>query len=216
MLSSKIFRTIIHRYVPIRSPFDKTNYIDNFVPKVKQHWKRQEKWEDPEYNWPPKMPKYTELKGKALVRQIEDEYLAKLKIEKPYPDIRSGDLVEIQNYYSLSNKQFSTFKGLCIGRRHKKNIDASMTVLGTTSDTQMEVHLKLYSPMVKSVKILEKGSGNLRNRLNYFRDLNLPNHKAVVKGASKKYKPTLIAKEEDKAKRYKILTGKIFEDEEKR
>ncbi|CAG9335841.1 unnamed protein product [Blepharisma stoltei] len=213
MLSSASFRTIIHRWVPLRSPFDKTNYIENFIPKDKQLWKRQEKWDDPNYNWPPKMPKYTKLEGKGLVQALENEYLQEIKKTKKYDEIRTGDLIEVQNYYSLSGKQHSSFVGVCTSRRRRNSLSNSLNVIGIASHTQLEQFIPLYSPLVKDVRMVERGSGNYRARLNYFRDFELTKYTALIRGSEKNKKPTHIAKQEEKEMRYKLLTGKFFDDD---
>lgn len=204
MLSFISRRGIVNRYIPRRSPFDKTNYIENYIPPRFTRKPRQEKWDDPSYNWPPKMPAPTQLRGRALVEEVEKEYLSSVKNE--IEDIRTGDLVEVSNYYSLSNKQFSTFKGVVIARRKRNTINSSINVIGTVEGVQVEMHIKVHSPLVKEIKILEHGNGKQRARLNYFRDLTLSKYKALKKTAKRKFRPTLEAKEEEKRLRYLLLT----------
>ena len=43
MMVSLLKRGIVHRFVPPRSPFDKTNYIDNYLPGNYVRKPRQEK-----------------------------------------------------------------------------------------------------------------------------------------------------------------------------
>jgi hypothetical protein len=38
-LSNKALYNIVYRYVPQRNPFDKTNYIDDYVPRVTKYHK---------------------------------------------------------------------------------------------------------------------------------------------------------------------------------
>jgi ribosomal protein L19 len=213
MFLSLARRGIIHRYVPIRSPFDKTNYIDNYIPPLKTRKPRQAKWDDPSYEWPPKMPTYTEFQNKALVSEVEKEYLENLKAEKKHPEIKTGDIVEVTTFQSMSGKQISVFKGICIGIRRAGTLNSSINVYGAVDGVHMEMHIKLYSPMVKEIKIIEFGTGNFRKRLNYFRELPITTYKALKKGINHREKPTSIAKKEEQAMRYKILKGEIYEDE---
>ena len=215
MIFTMLKRMIIHRFVPPRSPFDKTNYIDNYIPGEYKRKPRQAKWDDPDYNWPPKLEKYTKLSNKALVSEVETEYLKSLKVTKKYPDIKSGDLIEVTTFQSMSNQQVSKYTGLCIGRRRKNTINSSLNVIGNVDGIQMEMHIKLYSPMVKEIKIVEYGTGNFRARLNYFRGMTISKYKALKKGTKLRYKPTEIAKKEEQEMRYKLLKGELPElDEE--
>ena len=198
---SLLKRGIVHRFVPPRSPFDKTNYIDNYLPGNYVRKPRQEKWDDPDYHWPPKMQKYTKLSNRALVFEVESEYLNSLKEEKKMPEIKTGDLIEVTTYQSMSTKLVSVFTGLCIGRRRKNTLNSSWNVIGQIEGVQMEMHIKLYSPMVKH------GTGNFRSRLNYFRGMTLSTYEALQKGINHRHKPTEIAKREEKALRYKLLKG---------
>jgi hypothetical protein len=76
-------------------------------------------------------------------------------------------------------------------------------LIGDTGGSKMEVHMKMYSPMLKSIRIVEKGSGKLRSRLNYIRDLIYTDFKALKKVDMRKFKKN--AKEEEKRLRYKLL-----------
>ena len=214
MLSFLTKRFIIHRFIPPRSPFDKTNYIDNYVPGNYVRKPRQAKWDDPDYEWPPKMPRYTRLSNRALVQEVETEYLESLKKEKVVPDIKTGDLIQVTTYQSMSGKKTSTFTGVCIGRRRKHTLNSSLNVIGQVDGVQMEMHIKLYSPMVKEVKIVEAGTGNFRSRLNYFRGLTLSKYSALKKGTNQRFKPTNISKQEEQEMRYKILKGEVYADNE--
>jgi hypothetical protein len=63
--------------------------------------------------------------------------------------------------------------------------------------------MKMYSPMLKSIRVVDRGDGKLRARLNYFRDLIINDFTAVKKTNRKKVKTN--AKEEEKRLRHKLL-----------
>ena len=75
---------IVYRYKAQRSVFDKTSYVDDYVPRPnKFHASRkpkQLKWDDPNYSWPPVYPRPTKLQGDALINDIERR--EKLAIER--------------------------------------------------------------------------------------------------------------------------------------
>jgi len=204
MLGSALWRSIIYRYVPRRGPFDKTNFIENH-----ESWKyvrpqRQAKWEDEQYNWPPQVPAYTEHTGKHLIKQLEREYMQIAKPSFPVPDFRTGDELEIENLYSVSGGKFSTFRGLCIARRNWQHLHASFNVIGSRNGMTLEVSMKLFSPLLRSVKVMEYGAGNLRARLNYFRDLATTKFPALKKGKGWRQRAVFQAREEAKQKRQKL------------
>jgi ribosomal protein L19 len=211
MILRSLQRYIIHRHMPPRSPYDKTNFVENYVPRTHPRKPRQAKWDDPDYNWPPKLEKSTKLSNKALVSQLETEYLNSLKQNQRFEDIKSGDMVEVSTYQSISSQQLSVFTGLCIGTRRKNTINSSLNVITKIEGVEMERHIKLWSPMVKQVKIVEFGTGNFRARLNYFRGMTISKYQALKKGTKLRYKPTEIAKKEEREMRYKILKGELPE-----
>jgi hypothetical protein len=62
--------------VPKRSPYDKTQYIEDYVPNPgKYHHTRKPRlaqWDDPNVHWPKLLPKVTKLEKKELIRSVED------------------------------------------------------------------------------------------------------------------------------------------------
>lgn len=210
---SYFFRTIVHRFVQPRSPFDKTNYIKDYIPAVRERKPKQAKWDDPDYNWPPSIPRYTQLKNKALVTQLENEYLTLIKEEKKVPVVNTGDIVEVTNYLSMSTKQTSVFSGICIGIRRKKTLNSSLNILGAIDGVHVEMHIKVWSPMVKEIKVLEAGSGDYRSRLNYIREFPITKYKALKRGTKKKDTLSYIAKKEENEMRQKVIKGVPVEEE---
>mmetsp|Transcript_26571 Transcript_26571/g.4682 ORF Transcript_26571/g.4682 Transcript_26571/m.4682 type:complete len:82 (-) Transcript_26571:28-273(-) len=80
------------------------------------------------------------------------------------------------------------------------------------------ITFKMYSPLLKSIKVIEYGNSK-RCKLYYLWDLPLNYNKAVKKGVSRREKITRVAKEEAKKLRYLALQQKKkanlkFEDEE--
>jgi ribosomal protein L19 len=159
------------------------------------------------YNWPPKIPKYSSLKDRALVTQVENEYLKDLKETKKIPIVNTGDIVEVTNYLSMSTLQTSTFKGICIGKRRKNTINSSLNILGAVEGVHMEMHIKVFSPMVKEIKVVEAGSGNYRSRLNYIRDFPITEYKALKRSGPRKQGLSAVAKKTENEMRQKVIKG---------
>lgn len=210
---SYLYRSIINRFIQPRSAFDKTNYISNYIPETRDRKPRQLKWDDPTYNWPPKLSKYSHLKDRALVTEVETEYLNSLKLVKKQPKVNTGDMVEVTTYLSMSLQQTSSFTGICIGIRRQHTINSSLNILGAIDGTHMEMHIKTLSPMVKEIKVVEAGSGNYRSRLNYIRDFPITNYKALKRGIPRKDSLSSMAKKEENEMRQKVIKGVPVDEE---
>ena len=54
-------------------------------------------WENPAFNWPPKMPRPTMHRGKTLLAHIDSEERKKIEKDRLFrmPDYRSGDVMEV-------------------------------------------------------------------------------------------------------------------------
>jgi len=172
-------RSIVYRYIPKRSAFDKTNYVDYYVPPpVKYHRTRKPRlaqWDDPNVHWPPLMPRPTKLQGKELIRSIENKEKFVQSSLRPFkiPDVRTGDVIEFKYLFSLSESLGNILTGIVIGRKHKNTYNSSFRVLSRLAGDQFEMEFKEMSPLLAGVKILAKGSGNLRSKLYYLREKEL-------------------------------------------
>jgi hypothetical protein len=75
--------------------FDKQ--VPNPFPPKSNKKPRQAAWDDPNTIWPPVIPAPTRLSGKALLTQIENEELTRLRNLKlqQLPKFRAGDVVKL-------------------------------------------------------------------------------------------------------------------------
>lgn len=202
-------RSIVYRYIRKRSPFDKTNYIDNYIPPpVKYHKNRKPRlaeWDDPNVHWPPIMPRPTKLQGRELIRSIENREKYVINSLRPFkiPDIRSGDIIEFKYLFSISEHLGNVLHGVVIGRKNKNSYNSSFRVLIRLAGEQIEMDFKELSPLLIGMKILARGSGNLRSKLYYLRDLELSREqfmRPIVKHAMKRRKEDIIKKDAKVAK----------------
>lgn len=69
-------------------------------------------------NWPPKVPRATMHKGKTLISHLDKELKNKIESERPFriPNYRTGDVMEVSMFNSLSEGKFNTYKGVVIGQ----------------------------------------------------------------------------------------------------
>eukprot|EP01015_Nassula_variabilis_P030353 TRINITY_DN665_c0_g2_i2.p1 TRINITY_DN665_c0_g2~~TRINITY_DN665_c0_g2_i2.p1 ORF type:complete len:258 (-),score=27.19 TRINITY_DN665_c0_g2_i2:174-947(-) len=197
---------IVYRYQQQRSPFDKTNYVEGWVPRPNKYHKarkpRLPQWDDPNVHWPPVLAQPTKLKGRSLIREVEAQEKAQIEKLRPFkvPDFRSGDVIEFDYMFSLSEAKGNNLVGIVIGRKQRDTLNSSFKVVVRFCGVEMLMNVKQFSPLVTSLKILTRGSGNLRSKLNYIWQKTLTrdqSRKAVVKRAMKKRKDDYIIKKED-------------------
>jgi hypothetical protein len=128
-------KNIVYRYLPRRSPFDQTSYIDDFIPRPNQFPKTRKpkltQWTDPKVVWPVLLPKPTKLNGNALIHEIEKEEKVKIERLRPFilPNFKSGDVIQFTFYHSLSEKKSNTYTGICISRKMRNSLMGSFKVL---------------------------------------------------------------------------------------
>lgn len=89
--------------------FAKTGYNENHLehqgnyPRDKKKEKLSQ-WDDPKFNWPPRVPRPTMHKGKTLLNHIDSEERQKIQKGREFsiPNFRSGDVVELSMFQSIS------------------------------------------------------------------------------------------------------------------
>ncbi len=97
---------------------NQTNYD-----KVKR--KKQGEWnENRGHPVFPYVPRPTKLKEKALMQEIEQEERKRIIKERPFsvPDYRTGDVLDVTMFHSLSEGKFTTYRGLVIGRKKPNSL----------------------------------------------------------------------------------------------
>ena len=74
-LTNLPLKRIVYRYLPKRSPFDQTTYIDEYLPRPNPYHPsrkpRLTQWTDPKVIWPVLLPKPTKLVGNYLIQEVE-------------------------------------------------------------------------------------------------------------------------------------------------
>lgn len=162
------------RYVPKRSPFDKTSFIEDFIPRqIKYHKDRKPRlpqWDDPNYVWPRLLPAPTQSKGKLLIREVEREEQMKIDLSRNFdlPDFRTGDVIQFHYYHSLSEGKGNTYTGLVVNRRNPYQLSGRFDVIFRFCGVEVYMGVKQYSPFLSNFKLVQRGSGNLRKHLYYL------------------------------------------------
>ena len=111
-----------------RQTFYKRAFNENHIPNQTKYEKirkqRLDQWDNPKYNWPPKMPRPTMHRDRTLLNHIDSE--ERQKIEKSrdceMPNYRTGDILEVTQFLSLSEGKFNQLRGMVIGKAKPNNL----------------------------------------------------------------------------------------------
>src|SRR5438309_8821668 len=103
-----------------------------------------------------------------LIKQLEQEQMAKLTAGKTIPDFEPGDTL-IVNYKVVEGERsrIQAYEGVCIGRAGS-GLNENFTVRKISYGEGVERVFPLYSPMIDSIKIVRRGKVR-RAKLYYLR-----------------------------------------------
>ena len=103
-----------------------------------------------------------------LLKEIENEQVAKLSAGKEIPDFQPGDTV-IVNVKILEGERsrVQAYEGVCIGRAGA-GLNQNFTVRKISYGEGVERVFPLYAPMIDSIKVVRRGKVR-RAKLYYLR-----------------------------------------------
>ena len=105
-----------------------------------------------------------------LLKQIEQEQIAKLTSGKEIPEFQPGDTVIVNvKVVEGERTRVQAYEGVCIARSGG-GINESFTVRKISYGEGVERVFPLYSPMIDSIKIVRRGKVR-RAKLYYLRNL---------------------------------------------
>jgi large subunit ribosomal protein L19 len=103
-----------------------------------------------------------------LLKQIENEQVAKLSAGKEIPDFQPGDTVVVNvKIVEGERTRVQAYEGVCIGRAGT-GINENFTVRKISYGEGVERVFPLYSPMIDSIKVVRRGQVR-RAKLYYLR-----------------------------------------------
>src|SRR5215475_1973995 len=103
-----------------------------------------------------------------LLKEIENEQMAKLAAGKDIPDFQPGDTVLVNvKIVEGERTRVQAYEGVCIGRAGS-GINENFTVRKISYGEGVERVFPLYSPMIDSIKIVRRGKVR-RAKLYYLR-----------------------------------------------
>ena len=104
-----------------------------------------------------------------LLKQIEDEQVAKLSAGKDIPEFQPGDTVVVNvKIVEGERTRVQAYEGVCIGRAGE-GINESFTVRKISFGEGVERVFPLVSPMIESIEVKRRGAVR-RAKLYYLRD----------------------------------------------
>jgi len=103
-----------------------------------------------------------------LLKQIENEQMAKLTAGKEIPDFQPGDTVVVNvKIVEGERSRVQAYEGVCIGRAGS-GLNENFTVRKISYGEGVERVFPLYSPMIDSIKVVRRGQVR-RAKLYYLR-----------------------------------------------
>ena len=104
-----------------------------------------------------------------LIKQLEQEQMAKLTANKAIPDFQPGDTVLVNvKVVEGERTRIQAYEGVCIGRAGA-GLNENFTVRKISYGEGVERVFPLYSPMVDSIHVVRRGKVR-RAKLYYLRD----------------------------------------------
>jgi large subunit ribosomal protein L19 len=103
-----------------------------------------------------------------LLKEIENEQVAKLSAGKEIPDFQPGDTVIVNvKIVEGERSRVQAYEGVCIGRAGA-GLNQNFTVRKISYGEGVERVFPLYAPMIDSIKVVRRGKVR-RAKLYYLR-----------------------------------------------
>ena len=103
-----------------------------------------------------------------LLKQIENDHMAKLTAGKEIPEFQPGDTVIVNvKIVEGERSRVQAYEGVCIGRAGA-GLNENFTVRKISYGEGVERVFPLYSPMIDSIKVVRRGKVR-RAKLYYLR-----------------------------------------------
>jgi large subunit ribosomal protein L19 len=103
-----------------------------------------------------------------LIKEIENEQVAKLRAGKEIPDFQPGDTVVVNvKIVEGERARVQAYEGVCIGRAGS-GLNENFTVRKISYGEGVERVFPIYSPLIDSIKVVRRGQVR-RAKLYYLR-----------------------------------------------
>ncbi|ONI06411.1 hypothetical protein PRUPE_5G058800 [Prunus persica] len=116
----------------------------------------------------PKTPRKSRVKLGDIMGILNKRAVEAAVQERPVPDIRTGDVVQIKLEVPENKRRLSVYKGIVISRQNA-GIHTTIRIRRIIAGIGVEIVFPLYSPNIKELKVLSHRKVR-RARLYYLRD----------------------------------------------
>lgn len=117
----------------------------------------------------PKLPsRKPRIKLGQIMGILHKQAIEATEKERPTPDVRTGDVVELRVYVPETRRRFSIYKGIVISRQNA-GIHTTIRVRRIIAGVGIEIVFPLYSPNLKEIKVVKHRKVR-RARLYYLRE----------------------------------------------
>lgn len=114
---------------------------------------------------PPRKPR---IKLGQIMGILHKQAIEATEKERPTPDVRTGDVVELRVYVPETRRRFSVYKGIVISRQNS-GIHTTIRIRRIIAGVGIEIVFPLYSPNLKEIKVVKHRKVR-RARLYYLRE----------------------------------------------
>lgn len=113
--------------------------------------------------------------------------MEKIKSSRPFkvPNYRSGDVVDVTMFRSLSEGKFNKHRGIIYSVKNSNSLDKSFKIHFNEAEQNMSMMVKEFSPMVAKIEIYKYGSNQLRKKMNHIPEMELSKTRVtepIIKG----------------------------------
>ena len=119
------------------------------------------------------------------------------------PDYRTGDVLDVTMFQSLSEGKFSTFRGVVFAKKQPKNLRQAFKINTVIDDVNTAMMVKTWSPLLAKVEVVSYGSNQLRKKLNHIPALGLTKGKSaepIKKGKGFKHRDQMYGSSKQEIK----------------
>lgn len=94
-------------------------------------------------------------RASSLLNTLQNENFEEVRKNRQWPAFVAGDAIEVKRLSCTTSTEAEILKGVVIAR-HKRGLDTSVTIANVEYGTPIIRQIKIFSPLVTDVKILEK------------------------------------------------------------
>ena len=99
--------------------------------------------------------KVPQRRASKLLNILKQEEFQGLRGERQWPEITAGDSVVVEKLPNMSTSEPNVVKGVVIAKVNRAS-DSAITILNVEHGTPVVRRIIMYSPLIKSIKVLQK------------------------------------------------------------